>query len=335
MGGVHRRRFLAASAALTAAPFVRGQPAKVPTLGILTPHPRPRDLDWGPNNPVTGPLIKRGWVIGQTLLIERPDAGGREELLPNLAAELVAKKVDVIWALGPEAAIAAARATSRIPIVFWGVAFPIEQGLIDSFAQPGRNATGVAWYASPAVDGKRLELLKAIAPKPKRLAHLAVPSAARTVKGDQVKVTSSTVEAAKALGYELERFLVEKAEDFDGAFKAILDWGAQSLTVAGTTVTVRAMKRIVEFANGNRLPSAYTFRDFVEAGGLVSYAIDWRPTFTRSMDYVDRILRGAKPAEMAVDLPTEYQTAVNLKTAKLLGLTVPQSILLRADRIIE
>jgi len=269
------------------------------------------------------------------LLIERPDAGGKEDLLPKLAAELVAKRVDVIWALGPEAAIAAARATSTIPIVFWGVAFPVEQGLIDSFGRPGRNVTGVAWWASPEVDAKRLELLRAIAPAAKRLASLWVPTSIRTVAGRQAVIASGTSAGAKALGYELERFPVEKAEDFDAAFAAILAWGAQAITVAGTTVTVRATRRIVEFANGNRLPSAYTFTDFVEAGGLVSYAIDWKPTMARSMDFVDRILRGAKPSDLAVDLPTEYQTAVNLKTAKLLGLTVPQSILLRADKVVD
>ena len=332
---IHRRRFLAVSAALTAAPFVRAQTAKVLTLGILTSQPRPRDLVWTDDSPIAGPLIRRGWVIGKTLLIERPDAGGKEELLPKLARDLVARKVDVIWALGPEAAVAAAQATSTIPIVFWGVAFPIEQGLIDSLARPGRNATGVALYASPEVDGKRLELLKAIAPDPKRLALLTVPSAVRTVKGDQAKITSGTMEAAKVLGYQVEWFLVEKAEDFAGAFKAMLDWRAECITVAGTTLTVRAAKRIVDFANGNRLPSAYTFRDFVEVGGLVSYAIDWRPTFARSMEFVDRVLRGAKPAELAVDLPTQYQTAINLKTAKLLGLVVPPAILLRADKVIE
>jgi putative ABC transport system substrate-binding protein len=334
MGRVRRRQFLAAGAALAAAPFVRAQP-KAPTLGILTPHPRPRDLVWTAQSPISGPLMRQGWVIGKTLLIERPDAGGKEELLPKLAADLVSKKVDVIWALGPEAAVAAAQATSAIPIVFWGVGFPVEMGLIESFARPGRNLTGVAWYASPEVDGKRLELLREIAPATKRLAFLTVPSAVRTVTGAQADILFTSAEAARRLGYEFERFRVAKREDFDGAFKAMLDWRADCVSVAGTTLTVRAKQLIVDFANANRLPSTYTFRDFVEAGGLVSYAIDWRPTFARSMDYVDRVLRGANPAEMAVDLPTEYQTAVNLKTAKLLGLTVPQSILLRADRVIE
>jgi putative tryptophan/tyrosine transport system substrate-binding protein len=335
MSRVRRRQFLAASAGLAAARLLHAQPEKVPTLGILSPHPRPRDLVWKDDNPISGPLIKRGWVIGRTLHIERPDAGGREDLLPKLAWDLVANKVDVIWANGPEAAIAAAQATSTIPIVFWGVGFPVEQGLVASLARPGGNATGVAWYASPEVDGKRLELLKQIAPQAKRLAFLTVPSAVRSVKGGQALIPSTFVDAGKQLGYEMQRFTVEKAEDFDDAFRAILAWRAESITVAGTTVTVRATKRIVEFANSNRLPSAYTLRDFVEAGGLVSYAIDWRPTVARSMEYVDRILRGAKPAELAVDLPAEYQTAVNLKTAKLLGLNVPQWILLRADRIIE
>jgi putative ABC transport system substrate-binding protein len=248
---------------------------------------------------------------------------------------LAAKKVDVIWTSGSEAAVAAARATTSIPIVFWGVGFPVEQGLIDSFAKPGRNATGVAWFASPEVSGKRLELLREIAPTAKRLALVSVPAIFHKVAGGPAEVTSSTGPAAEKLGYELREFPVEKAEDFEPAFAAILAWGAQALTVAGTSLTFRERQRIADFAIRNRLPSAFTLQEFVEAGGLVSYAIDWRPTVARSADYIDRILRGAEPGELPVDLPSRYETAVNLKTAKALGLTVPQSVLVRADRVIE
>jgi putative ABC transport system substrate-binding protein len=335
MGKVRRREFLIASGGLLAAQVVHAQSrTRIPTLGILTPHPRSPAEKPG-TDIVSITLKKHGWIVGETLLIERPDAGGREERLPELAASLVAKKVDVIWALGPEAALAAARATRTIPIVFWGVAFPIEQGFIESYARPGRNVTGVAWYAAPEVDAKRLELLKQIAPARKRLALLSVPTAARTVEGKLTVMKGGTIPAAAALGYELHSFAVEKQEDFEGAYAAILGWRAEAITVSGTTLTVRERGRIVDFANRNRLPSAYTLRDFVEAGGLVSYAIDWRPTMARSMEHVDRILRGANPATLPVDLPSSYETAVNLKTARLLGLTIPTSILLGADRVIE
>lgn len=260
---------------------------------------------------------------------------GSEARLPELAAMLLAREVDVIWCLGPEAAVAAARATRTIPIVFWGVAFPIEQELIESLAKPGRNATGVAWYSTPEVDGKRLELLREIAPSARRLAFITVPSAIEKVSGGPATITPSTAPAAKRLGYELREFPVVKPEDFDRQFSDVLGWGAETMTVSGTTLTVRERYRITEFAKKQRLPSTYTLRAFVEAGGLVSYAIDWRPTFAQTADYIDRILRGAKPGDLPVALPTGYEIAVNLKTAALLGLKIPESLLLRADWIIR
>lgn len=336
MGQSGRRRFLVFSGALLAAPFARTQNAKsLPVLGILSPHRKPP-----PESGATNPLRKRmeelGWFVGKTHLVESAYGDGHEERLPELAATLVAKKVDVIWALGPEAAVAAARATKTIPIVFWGVAYPVEQGLVESFARPGRNATGVAWSASPEFDAKRVQLLREIAPDGRRLAHLNVPSAVSTVSGGRVATAGGAVDgAARSLGFELRKFPVLKAADFEPAFAAIVAWGAQALLVAGTTVTARARKPIAEFALRERLPAIYTLSGFVEAGGLISYAIDRRATMARSMDYVDRILRGAKPAELPVDLPSHYELAVNLKTARALGLTIPQSILLRADRVIE
>jgi len=321
---------IAASGALLTPP-VWAQ-ARVPKLGILNPHPKaPPTAD----DPVMTGLRRHGWKPGETLIIERPDGGGREDRLPELARQLVAKKVDVIWALGSEAAVAAARTTDSIPIVFWGAAYPVEQGLVDSYARPGRNVTGITWSAGPEVDAKRLEMLRQLAPGKKRLAALSVPTAIHTVNGERAEVQPVIPAAAGSLGYELRAFPIKGADELAPAFAAILAWGAQALTVTPSTITVRERARIVEFANLNRLPSAYALRDFVEAGGLVSYAIDWRPTMARSMAYVDRILRGAKPAELPVEQPSSYETWINLKTAKLLGLAVPQSLLLRADRVIE
>lgn len=319
---------------MLAAPRIAGAQAqsKLPVLGVLSPHPKPPPRT---PSPLVESLRTLGWIAGESLVLEAVYGEGSEDRLPELAATLTAKKVDVIFAVGPEAAIAAARATSVIPIVFWGVAYPVEQGLIESFARPGRNATGVAWFSSPEVDGKRLEMLREIAPAAKRLASVWVPTAVSRVDGGSANFHRVTPSAAQKLGYEIREFAVEKAGDFEPVFAAILAWKAQALVVSGTTLTVREAQRIIDFSNQNRLPSVFTLSEFVEKGGLLSYAIDVRPTLERIANYIDRILRGAKPSELPVDLPSKYLTAVNLKTAKAQGLTVPGSILVRADRVIE
>jgi putative ABC transport system substrate-binding protein len=333
-----RRRFLIAAGSLLAAPrLARAQAQeKLPVLGILTPFPRPKPEEIARSrNPLIVRLRELGWVEGKTLLIERAYGEGREGRLPELAATLVAKKVDVIWAFSSEGAVAAARATSTIPIVFWGVPAPVEQGLVESFARPGRNVTGVAFMADLGVEAKRLELLREIAPSARRLAAISVPTGILTVAGGSVDLPSATDAAASKLGFELRRFPIEKQEDFEPVFAAILAWGAEVLTVSASGLFGRNRARIAEFANRNRLPSAFTLPDYSEAGGLVSYGIEWQSTFAQTADYIDRILRGAKPGELPVDLPRKYMTVVNLRTARALGLKVPQSVLLRADRVIE
>ena len=326
-----RRKFLLAASGLLASRLARAQAlAKIPTLGILNPHPG-LELLRGAEQA----LRKRGWRPGQTIVIDAPDAQGREDRMAEFAAALVAKKVDVIWANGPDAALGAARATTTIPIVFWGVVYPVEQGLVDSFPRPGRNVTGVAFTASPESDAKRLELLREIAPAVRRLAFLSVPVRLDAVRGAATRAAQAMGDVARRLGYDLREFPVENPQDLQAAFAGILSWRAEALMTQPSTLINRERGRIIDFANGNRLPSVFTLADYVESGGLVSYAIDARPTIARSFDYVDRILRGAKPAELPVELPTKYVLAVNLRTAKLLGLAVPQSILLRADRVIE
>lgn len=332
---LRRRHFLFAAGAVAAAPLARAQaPAKVATLGILNPHPKAA-MPKGPDNPVAAVLRKRGWVVGKNLRIDAPDAGGSEARMPEVATALVEKKVDVILALGPDAALAAARATSTIPIVFWGVAYPVEQGLIHSYTRPGRNVTGVPYAASPEIEGKRLELLREIAPAAKRLAFLAVASALPTVSGGQVSSPTATAERARALGYDVRSFFFDTGEGLEAVFAAIREWRAEALIAQPSTLINRERRRIIDFCNRSGLPSVFTLPDYVVDGGLVSYAIDWRPTMARCMDYVDRILRGANPAELPVELPSRYELAVNLKTARLLGLTVPRALLLRADRVIE
>lgn len=328
-----RRLFLITTGAFLAAPHLaRAQAAKKPVLGILNPQPMPPPAALT-QSPLRVRLRELGWVEGSTLDFENAFGGGREDRLAELAAGLVAKNVDVIWTVGPEAAVAAARATRSIPIVFWGVPYPVEQGLINSFARPGKNVTGVAWHASPEVGAKRLELLREIAPATRRVAHLAVPTASYRVAGGPAQVTPAIGSTAEKMGFEFREFPVEKAADFDDAFAAIRAWGAQAITVSGTALTIRERRRITDFAIQHRLPSAFTLPVFVESGGLVSYAIDWRPTMALAANYVDRILRGANPGDLPVDLPSKYETTVNLMTAKALGVTIPQSILIRADRV--
>jgi ABC-type uncharacterized transport system substrate-binding protein len=332
---IGRRQFLVAAGTLAAAPLAHGQQrAKRPVLGVLSPHRRPSPK-FIADNPFSNRLRALGWIEGRTLDIERTYGEGREDLLPALAATLVRRRVDVIWANGPEAAVAATRATQSIPIVFWGVALPVEQGLVQSLARPGGNVTGVAWYAGPGVDDKRLEALRDVAPTVRRLARITVPSALATVSGDEIKVPPYGSLAAAALGFEERRFPVLTPADFEPAFGEIVKWGAEALDAWGTTLTVRESPRIVGFANRQRLPSSYTLRLFAEAGGLIAYAIEFAPTLVRSAEVLDRILRGANPAEIPVDVPRDYELTINLKTARALGLVIPQDVLLRAARIID
>jgi len=336
MGRVKRREFLMCAGALIAAPLARAQqPVKLPVLGILTPHPRetPEQLA---RSPFPARMKQLGWVSGQTIAIERPDAEGREERLPAMAQELVRKGVDVIWALGPEAAVAAARATRTVPIVFWGVAYPIEQGLVDSYARPGRNVTGIAFVPGPELSGKVLEYLRQIAPAASRLATILTPSTLAVVTGGYVAGAIPVMRAAaKKLGMEYREHEIVRVEDFEAVFAGILESRADALFVPGTTLTYRERARIVDFANRNRVPSAFNQREFVEAGGLFSYGIDTRETVLQTFAYVDKILRGAKPADLPVELPSQYELVINRKTEKALGLTIPQSVLVRADRVIE
>ena len=322
--------------ALLAASHAPAQKAvKVPVLGLLSPHPevlRPKDG----RGVFTGALWDLGWKEGGNLRIEPAIADGREDQLPALAAGLVRKRVDLIVAIGPEAAVAAARATKTIPIVFWGVGVPVEQGLVDSLARPGRNATGIAWMADLEVAAKKLEFLRQIAPKAKRVAWIETPDAARAVSGGHVSsVREDLGQAARSMGYDLREYLVNRQEDFDRVFAEILKSGAQAIAVRATMLTWRERQRIADFARNNRLPSAFGSEDYADSGGLYSYGVDWRATMPQTAALVQKILRGAKPAEVPVELPTKYDLVINLRTARALGLTIPPSVLLRAARVIE
>jgi putative tryptophan/tyrosine transport system substrate-binding protein len=282
-------------------------------------------------------LKSLGWIEGQNLIVENAFAEYKAERLPALVEELIRKRVDVIWTFLPDAAIVAARATRTIPIVFANVSWPVEQGLIQSFARSGRNVTGVATYTGIEVSTKRLEFLKAIAPTATRLSWILGSRKEPTVDDAGFDVRPLLDTAAKSLGYEVRYHVLQKSEDVDPVLAEVLAWRAQALAVAGTAAVFVVRERIAAFALSNRLPVAAASFTLVEAGGLLSYSDAGAATasIAHSLGYVDRIFRGARPEDLPVDRPSKYELVINLKTAKALSLQVPQAVLLRAGRVIE
>jgi putative ABC transport system substrate-binding protein len=283
-------------------------------------------------------LRKLGWIEGKNIVIERRFAEFKSERLADLAQELISKRVELIITAEDAPALAAARATRTIPIVFVNMAFPVERGLVDSLARPGRNATGSTWLHSPSeVITKRVELLREIAPAAKRLFALTPAVHFDRVDGGKHDSSPAIVAEAKRLGFELRQHVIHKIEDIEVGLVEALAWNAQALLGAGALVEA-ARERVAEFTLRHRLPSAFLRPLNVEAGGLLSYGTtltEYLALIERGMEHVDRILRGANPAELPVAQPRVYELVINLKTAKSLGLKVPQSMLLRAGRLIE
>ena len=327
---------LLAGGALAAVPLAIAQRhAGPPLLVIFSPnqHPTPQAIA---DNPFSNRLRELGWVEGETLLVKRVYAGGREDRLAALAADVAHSRVDVIWAVGPEAALAAQRATRSIPIVFWGVSYPVEQGLVDSLSRPGGNVTGIAFITGADLHAKRLEILRELAPGTKRVAELSVTSATRDATGRQTSMRRDAVQAAaQKLGFEAREFGVATPEDVHAALAAISDWRADALVMGAAFVTWRERRRIATFVAERRMPSVHGACDYVEAGGLISYGPYAPRTFVRAAEYVDKVLRGAKVAELAVELPSAYEICVNLKTAAVIGVAVPRQLLLRVDKVFE
>jgi putative ABC transport system substrate-binding protein len=325
------RAFVAVAATAPACGLARLQRvAGRRVLGLLYPNPGSAKA-----GPIGARLKELGWNEGENLLIVEASSGGSNDSLDALAAELVRKRVDVIWTAGPEATLAAGRATRSIPIAFYGVAFPVEQGLVDSLARPGRNVTGLAGIAG-SEHLKRLEILKEVVPTAKRLAIVRTATAFGTLAGGEYRVPIYDVQSAAAsLGFDAQTFPVSNAEDFDAAFAKILDMRAHAVSFDHTALTFRERQRIADFATRSRLPSVGGIKEFVEAGGLLAYGVDRTWMILRSFDHVDKLLRGARPAELPVELPSKFELTLNLKTARALGLTIPQTVLLRADRVIE
>jgi putative ABC transport system substrate-binding protein len=275
-------------------------------------------------------LRELGWVEGQTITVDYRFAEGRFDLLPDLAAELVRLKVHIIAAGPTPAAVAAKNATGTIPIVMWGVGDPVGLGLIASLARPGGNVTGLSFSVGMDTFGKGLELLKEAVPRIRRVAILSNPA-----NPAHALAISNVKAAAPSLGVQLELLEAREPHQLDGAFAAMAKGRAEALLVVSDSMFVIHRARLADLAAKNRVPSMYGVRENVDAGGLISYGPSTVAASRRAAAFVDKILRGAKPADLPVEQPTEFELVINLKTAKALGLTIPQSLLLRADQLIE
>jgi putative tryptophan/tyrosine transport system substrate-binding protein len=273
-------------------------------------------------------LRDRGYVEGRNITIEARWADGAVERLPALAAELVRLPVHVLCSAGGQATGAAKAATSTIPIVFASVAFPDRSGLVASHRHPGGNLTGVA-FIGPEY-GKRLELLKEAAPKLTRVGLIYNPS-----NPGSVLALEETQRWAKALAVGIEPHGFRGPDDFATVFAAIAGKLPDALMTTADSLIVSYRARIVEFASKHRLLSVYPVKDFVDAGGLMFYGGSIPEMYRHAATYVDKILKGARPGDLPVDQPTKFDMVINLKTAKALGLTIPHSLLLRADHVIE
>ena len=301
------------------------QPKKVPRVGYLSPSSSyPARVEG-----LRQRLHELGYVEGKNIVFEYRSAEGKAERLPDLAAELVHIKVDLIVTASEPGISAAKKASSTIPIVFTVANDPVGSGLVSSLSRPGGNVTGLVNLA-PELDGKRLELLKESFT---RIARVAVfwESGRRT--GD---LPFKQLEAlGKALGLRLQSLGVRGPDDFDSAFESAKGGKTQALLTIPSPVINSAQKPILDFAAKNRLPGMYANPEFVEAGGLMSYGPDILDSFRRAATYVDKILKGTKPADLPVEQPIKFEFIINLKAAKQIGLTIPPNVLARADRVIR
>jgi putative tryptophan/tyrosine transport system substrate-binding protein len=303
------------------------QAGKVPRIGILPPGPISERVHlW---EAFRQGLRELGYVEGQNITLVFPSAEVTPERLPDLAAELVSLKVDVIVAAATVAVQAAKQATKTIPIVTPIINDSVETGLVASLARPGGNITGLTLISSQ-LSGKRLELLKEVVPRLSRVAVLSTPTAI----GFPAQMTETKV-AARALGVQLQPLEVRGSDDFERVFQAATKEQAGALITLDDAFVFTHRTRIVKLAAKSRLPAIYGFREFVDAGGLMSYAANLSDMYRRAATYVDKILKGAKPADLPVEQPTKFEFIINLKAAKQIGLTVPPNMLARADKVMR
>jgi putative tryptophan/tyrosine transport system substrate-binding protein len=275
-------------------------------------------------------LRELGWHEGQNILIEWRHAHGASDKLPELVAELMRLKVDLFVSFHNPATTAIKRATATIPIVMRFAIDPIGQGYVKSLAQPGGNITGVAWDSNPDIAAKYLELLKQIAPHISRAAGLIDP----TYPGIDAYRTRAT-NAAPRLGLVLQHVEVRRREDLRGAIEVMKRERAQAIFVYGSAWMFATRREMAELATKHGLPAIFIWREAVEAGGLISYGTNLQDLHRRAAYFVDKILKGAKPGDLPVDQAQKFELVINLKTAKALGLTIPPSLLARADQVIE
>jgi putative ABC transport system substrate-binding protein len=308
------------------------QPKKVPRIGYLSGNDAASESARA--EAIRLALRERGHIEGQNIATEYRYADGKNDRAPELVAELVRLKVDIILVGGSVAQVRAAmNATKTIPIVLVGSGIdPVEAGFIESLARPGGNVTGLTNLGSGELGGKRLELLKEAVPKIARVAVLYDPA----TPGPSREVKENLPVAARALKLTIQPWEVRAADDFDRVFAALNKQRPGGLYVAGGgPVMVTNQKRIIGFALKSRLPSVYSNSPFVDAGGLMSYGADQAESYRRVAYYVDRILKGAKPADLPVEQPMRFEFVINLQTAKKIGLTIPPDLLARASRIIR
>ena len=304
------------------------QPARIHRIGILSPVSA--SFFSARVEAFRQRLRELGYVEGKNIVIEYRYTEGKSERLPDLAAELVQLKVDVIVTTGPGATLAAKKASGTIPIVFAGANDPVGTGLVSSLARPGGNITGLSLMV-PDLDGKRLELLKEAVPKVVRVAFLWGGSG-----GSRGNLPLTDMEAqAKALGLKLLSLEVRSLDDFEGAFARAKKERAQALITTTSGRINTQQRRVLDFAAKNRLPAIYHYSEFVEAGGLMSYGPDNTDVWRRAADFVDKILKGTKPADLPVEQPKNFEFIINLNAAKQIGVTIPSNVLARADRVIK
>ena len=313
--------------ALVATEASRAEPPKHARVGILASS---SETNFGPSVRIfREALHAAGWVEGQNLTVEVRYPGGQYAQLPDLAAELVRLKVDVFATLGTPATLAARRATTTTPIVMESLSDVVAIGLVPNLARPGGNLTGVSGFA-PELSSKRLELIREILPRAERIAVLANRTNPVTLP-----ILDATVSAAQRLRMKLRVFDVRQQADLRPAFETMKQEDTDALILVADPLLFTERPLIVQLAARHRVPAVYETRLFTDAGGLLSYGPLAQERFRRMAVYVDRILRGARAGELPIERPTTFELVINLKTAEHLGLTIPQSVLLRADEVIR
>ena len=326
---MQRREFITLVAGAAAWPLVARaqQAAKIPRIGLLSPFAPADTAPW--HQAFLRGLSDLRWVDGKNIAIEYRYSDGRNDRLPELIGDLVRLKVDIIVTAVTNDTLAAKNAAGGIPIVMAAAGDPVATGIVASLARPGGNITGLS-QMNPELNGKRLELLKEIAPNISSLAVFLNPEDPISALGqNEIELP------ARKMKIEVHSFEVRNTLDLDKAFQEATKARVDALAIMPNPVFVTNLKLIADFAIQNRVPSVFHLREYAKAGGLVSYGVDRADLFRRAATFVDKILKGANPADLPIEQPTKFELTINLKTAKALGLTVPPKLLLTADEVIE